>query len=262
MDKREKILKNIGSEEDRILAVKIIDYIDQVNANFDVRFTDFLDPAQVNKAVKIIEQYSGIGFIVTSGVPDCERNIIAVYPDYMEGDNIELPIEGLSISGKTKFESITHRDILGALMSLGIKREKIGDIILNNDMFYTVVYSDISYYISINLTKIKHTPVVVEHIDFSDIAAHEKKFKVINANVASLRLDAICSVGYGESRNSIVDEIKCGNVKVNWEEEKNTSYIINPNDVISIKGKGRIILDAVNGETKKGRINITIKKII
>lgn len=262
MSKRDEILNSISNPEYKVLSAKIIDYIEQVEKYYEPRFTVFLDPAQVNKARNIIEQFNNVKYSVTCGVPNCERNIIAIFPFYMEEEDIELPINALCITGSSKFEIIGHRDILGAVMNLGIKREKIGDIILNNQKHYIIVYSDISSYISLNLSKIKHTPVSVDYIDFKDIPLKQNKFKEISTSVVSLRLDAVISAGFGESRSSISKEIVCGNVRVNWEGIQDLSFTIREGDTISLKGKGRIILDKIGSLTKKGRINIIIKKII
>lgn len=262
MSKRDKIIDSFKYDEDKNLAAKIIDFIEQVQKYYEPRYTVFLDPSQVMKGVGVIEQFHDIKHLVTCGVQGLERNIIAIYPDSMDEEELNLPVTALCISGQSKFEKINHRDILGALMNLGIKREKIGDIIINDDKCYIIVYNDISYYIIINLSKIKHTSVKIDYVEFDHVSQKQDKFKEIVSNTASLRLDAILSCGFGESRSSIVGEIMKGNVKVNFTEVKENSYIINEGDIISLRGHGRIVLDKVIGITKKGRINILIKKII
>lgn len=260
--KRDEIVKNFKDNEDKLLAVKVIDYIEQVQRNYEPRFTQFLDPAKIAKAKMVLEQFNDIKYVVKSAVPYCERNIIAIFPEYMEEEDVKLPLSILRIKGKSKFENIGHRDILGSIMSLGIKRDKIGDIIVDERQYFVVVYKDISQYITLNINKIKHTPVSVEYAQNSDIPAMEEKFKEIASTVASLRLDAVISAGFGQSRSSISKEITGGNVKVNWEEVEDMSFTVVEGDVISLKGKGRIILYKVGSATKKGRINIIIKKLI
>lgn len=262
MSKREEISEALRNDESKILLIKIIDYIEQVEKFFEPRFTQFLDPSQVIKAEKIIRQYSDVKYYITGGTRDCERKIIIIYPDYMNKEDIELPITALFFETGSKFEKVGHRDILGSVMSLGIKREKIGDIILNDDICYLIVYNDISYYIKLNLTKIKHTPVEVDYIDFSLIPSKEEKYREVASTVASLRLDSVIGAGFGESRSGISKEVIAGNVKVNWEEIKDLSYGVKQGDIISLKGKGRIILSDIGSPTKKGRINIIIKRIL
>lgn len=261
MDKRQKIIDSIGSEEYKELAAKIIDYIRQVQKYYEVRYTYFLDPTQISVAKNILQQFDDISYEVTSGIDNCERNIIAIFPEAYRTEG-KLPIVPLKIGGNFKFESITHRDILGALMNLGIKREKLGDIFVAEDVHFIIAYEDISAYICMNLDRIRNTSVKVNVDDFKNVSRDDIKYKVIKSTVSSLRLDAILSAGYGESRTGISKEIKSGNVKVNWEAVEDLSYSISSGDTISVKGKGRIIVDSVGGITKKGRINIIIKKLI
>lgn len=261
MNKRESIIEAFDNDADRVLAAKVIDCIGQVLKYHESRFTHFLDPAEVNKVKKIIGNFD-VKYSISSGVEGCERNIAVIYPAYMAEENIELPVSVLKIHCKNRFEKISHRDMLGALMGLGIKRENIGDIIIGEQVSYVFVYKDISYYVSINLVMVRHTPVVAEYADFKEVPAKRYDYKEIISNVASLRLDAILSAGFGESRSSISREVLAGNVKVNWEETKELSCIIKQGDVLSLKGKGRIILDEIGGTTKKGRTNVKIKRTI
>lgn len=262
MSKRDKIIESFKHEEDKILAAKTMDCIEQVQKYFEPRFTQFLDPAQVIKVSRIIYQFNDIRYKATCGIEGCERNIIAIYPDRISEEKIELPVTALHLSCKSKFEKINHRDVLGALMNLGIKREKVGDIFVNDEDCYIIVYNDISYYIIINLNKIKRISIKVDYVDIDNILKKEVQYKEIFSNTASLRLDAILSCGFGESRSSLVDEITKGNVKVNWEVITESSRAINEGDTVSLKGKGRIILDKIVGKTKKDRINIIIKRVI
>ncbi|KPU43997.1 S4 domain protein [Oxobacter pfennigii] len=262
MNKKDEILNSIKSGEDKILAVKIIDNIEQVQRYFEPRFTDFLDPAQVMKASAIIKKIGHVNYEITGGIANSERSMLVIYPGGMDFQYIKLPISALYFRGNTKFEKLEHRDILGALMSLGIKRDKIGDIILSEDLNYILVSEDISNYIKINLTKIKHVGVSAEYADLKNVPQREQNFKVIAANVASLRLDAVLSAGFGESRSSIAKEIVSQKVKVNFEEVTDLNRLIKTGDVISLKGRGRIVLERIGSKTKKDRINIIIKKII
>lgn len=262
MNKRDSIIDSFKEADERELAAKIIDSVEQVQRLYEVRYTDFLDPASIFKAEKVLKNYFDIKYSITCGVEGCERNIIAIYPDYMSADDIDIPVSALKLTGKSKFDNVTHRDVLGAVMGLGIKREKIGDIIINGDRYYIFARNDISYYIVLNLKMIKHTPVEIDYVDFSDVPKRQDNYKTITSNVASLRLDALLGCGFGESRSSISQEILKGNVKVNWEEVRELSHIIKENDVISLKGRGRIIIDSIGNTTRKGRINVVIKKVL
>lgn len=261
MNKRDSIIDSFKSSEDRVLVARIIDCVEHVERYYEPRFTRFLDPAEVYKSKKVIQNYD-VNYIVTSGVEGCERNIIAIFPDYMEKEQIEIPVSVLEVYCKNRFETVNHRDMLGALMGLGIKRENIGDIIQGDERYYVFVCSDICNYILMNLTMAKHTPLSVTKVGFEQVPNSKSNYKEIVSNVASLRLDSILKIGFGESRSSISKKVLEGDVKVNYEENRELSYPIKEGDVISLKGKGRIIVGSVGGTTKKGRINVVIKRLI
>ncbi len=262
MGKRENILEHLN-ENEKLFAVRIIDYVEQVEKSWGIRYTQFLDPSQVVKAEKIIKQCgSSINYFVTSGIEDCERNIIVISHDSIDAHGIVLPIAPILLDGNFKFEILHHRDVLGAIMNLGIKREKMGDIFFSKDKCYVIVYEDICDYISINLTRIKHVPIDAKRIDFDQLPPREISTKEMKATISSPRLDSVISAGFGVSRSSISKEIKNGNVKVNYEEIKTLSFSVNEGDVISLRGRGRISIKEMGGLSKKGRINITILKYI
>lgn len=262
MNKRDKIIDSFKNDEDKTFTARLIDCIEQAQRSFEPKFTQFLDPAQVCKAERIISQFHEVRYLVSCGVYGCERNIIAIFPEDFDEEKLQLPLSGLCVLYKSKFENISHRDVLGALMGIGIKREKTGDIIINEDKCYIICCNDISYYIIMNLNMIKHTSVKAEYIDFDKIERVQDNYREIVSSIASMRLDSILSCGYGESRSSIVHEITRGNVKVNWEEILTPSHVINEGDTVSLKGRGRIKVEKVEGVTRKGRVRVVIKRMI
>lgn len=262
MSKRDDIIKSGANEQERALLTKITDLIAQVLKQYEPRFTDFLDPAELRAAERALTQFDGIGYCAGCDESAFERNMISVFPDYMQAEEIEPPIKALKLTGNNRFESISHRDILGALMSLGIRREKTGDIVLSGNDYYIILCGDIADYVADNLVRVRHTPVKAEIIDISDVPERQQFYKRVCANVASLRLDCVCGAGFGESRSASSKYIKSGSVKVNWVEVTDTSFSVGEGDTISKRGSGRIVIDHIGCSTKKGRINIEIKKIL
>lgn len=260
--RRDQILNIFNTNEDRIFAERIFDYIDQVNKKCEPKFTNFLDPYQITIGLKILNSQIDVKYSLSNLKENLEKDILAIYPEYYELDHIIFPITALKISIKSNFEKINHRDVLGALLNLGIKREKLGDIILNGDECYILVHNDIVQYVIVNLNKIKHCSINASICNLEDIKEKEINYKDIHTTVASLRLDCFCSTAFGLSRNIASNKIKSGDVKVNFNEITDIAYNICEKDMVSVKGKGRAILDSIFNNTKKGRININIKKII
>jgi RNA-binding protein YlmH len=96
----------------------------------------------------------------------------------------------------------------------------------------------------------------------SEIAPREERIKEIRTTIASLRLDVVAAAGFGTSRSRMAEEIAADKVKVNWQDAKGASQAIKPGDVISMRGRGRVEVCEVLGQTKKGRTSILLKRFI
>ena len=156
-------------------------------------------------------------------------------------------------------ETVSHRDVLGSLMNLGIKRCKIGDIIIN-DKVYFEVKKEITPYILSNLSKIKNRNVNPEIY----IGELEKtyNFEEISLTVSSLRADCIIGSIAKLSRENAKNFITAGKVSVNSLIFDNPSKQLNEGDIISVRGSGKYVFSEVSGTTKKERLKIIIKKYI
>ena len=161
-----------------------------------------------------------------------------------------------------RYYDLSHRDILGAFMGTGCKREALGDIVFVPEGAQLVVEKALLNYLSSNLTQIGAAPITLTEIPREELLQKEEKVKVINATVADLRLDAVAAAGYGVSRSRMADEIKSLNVKVNWQEAKKAAQPVKEGDVLSFRGRGRVEVAEIRGTTKKGRISITLKRYI
>ena len=111
---------------------KVIDKANSCLKNYDIRTTEFLNPFEIKNAKDILNSETDLKYKVDGGYQNAERQLIYIFPYYMEEDDIESNLKVIQIEGNFKFKSISHRDYLGALLNLGIKREKIGEIIFLN----------------------------------------------------------------------------------------------------------------------------------
>ena len=200
--------------------------------------------------------YKQISF--DGGYMEAERKIWIVENEYSES-NCPIVLLKFKIG---KFGNLGHRNVLGTLMSKGIKRELIGDIIVNDDGGYILCKKEISDYLMFNVDKISNASIKLDLCDFSELDGFERAFEYINETVASLRLDSVCSKGFNIKRDDAKSFILGNKVYVNYELENNTSKKINENDIISIRGYGKIVFDSVLGKTKKDRYKIVIRKYI
>ncbi|MCR4434288.1 MAG: YlmH/Sll1252 family protein [Clostridiales bacterium] len=243
---------------------KIIDKAIKSEEVHNVIFSDFLDPYQKKMVADAFSSVKEVNHTFNGGYSGAEREIVLFCPEGMsieDFSNFKYPFKILNIKIKAR-SSLTHRDFLGALMSLGIKREKIGDILVKEDTGTIVVLGDMADYIKCNLAQVGDASVDVEVREAENIEAPESKVKEITTTVASLRLDSISSAGFGISRSKIVEFIRAEKVSLNWEPTGSLTKLVKEGDVISIKGKGRVVVDKIGGTTKKGRIGITLKKLV
>lgn len=241
---------------------RVIDKANSCIKNYDVRQTEFLNPYEIKNAVAILNSESDIKYTVEGGYENCERSVIFIYPYYMEYDDIEENLKFIQIEGNFKFKTISHKDYLGAILNLGIKREKIGDIIIHENFCQVIVSSDICDFILMNLTKVSRNNVSVKEISREELIKNEITYKDIAFTVSSDRLDCIISGLYNISRQDSLKYINGERVAVNYEKITSPSKVIQDNALISVRGKGRAIVVKVGEITKKGRIKVQAKLIV
>ena len=196
---------------------------------------------------------------------------MVIMPAFYLAEAVEPPLAYLSIKlptkgGKTAPAAteplFNHRAVLGSLMGLGLKRGKIGDILLSTDEAQVVVAGEIADFLLDNLSKVGSFSVTVESIDPEQLNTPVERVKEIKSTVASPRLDAVAGLGYGVSRSRMAREIKMGKVKVNWQVVMDPDYKVGTGDVLSIRGRGRVVVDEFGGETRKGRLFVKLKRLL
>lgn len=261
MADREKILRYFRAGGDEQLAAKLLDLAEGANKSRKYRVSEFLDPHAYNVAEIIVANFENIKLESYGGFRNAERVKVA----FIAEDFYGTPDYGITcfLAGWDKrYYDLSHRDILGAFMGTGCKREALGDIVFVPEGAQFVLEKTLTNYLNSNLTQIGSAPVTLTEISAEDLLQKEEKVKVINATVADLRLDAVAAAGYGVSRSRMADEIKSLNVKLNWKEAKKAAQAVNEGDVISFRGRGRVEVAEIRGTTKKGRISVTLKRFI
>lgn len=190
---------------------------------------------------------------------DTAERVVAGFGEII--DNSDFPVKCLVISPLIqKFsDELTHRDFLGALMNLGIRREMLGDIIVADNCGYLFCLEQISEYIKGNLTRVRHTSVKVSKVTNlpDNIVAEPDSAEII---VSSRRLDVLVSAVYKLSRSETAGLFSSGKIFVNSKLTENTSYQIKENDLISVRGFGRFSFLHQIRTTKKDRLVVCIKK--
>ncbi|EOD01289.1 RNA-binding protein [Caldisalinibacter kiritimatiensis] len=259
---KEKYLEHIKDNEQIFEMRKVLDKVEQVMSYHSIEYTDFLNPYQCRLARSFLNRFHDIEYYEDGGYNSAERKTIIIYPFYLDRMSVEAPLAAVKIENKSKFNNINHRDYLGAIMSLGIKREKIGDIVIHDNYTQVVLHKDILEYVILNLNKIGNEPVRVNEISINDVIKGKEEYKEIFSTVASLRLDSLVSSAVNVSRKISQNYIKLGKVKVNWQPIQQLSYEVKEGDVFSIRGYGRYKLESILGNSKKDRLKLIIRKYI
>lgn len=241
---------------------RIIDKANGCLKNYDVRFSDFLNPFEVESAKAILNANDDLKYTVDGGYDESERKIVFIYPFYMDYEDINETLRFIQIEGNFKFKSISHKDYLGSLLSLGIKREKIGDIIIHENFCQVIVTFDICDFILMNLEKVARNNVKLKEISRKEVVYSPPNYKEINFTVSSSRIDCIISGLYNISRQESAKLISNEKVQVNYEKITSCSKEIKSESLISVRGKGRSQINNIGGLTKKGKIKVQGKLLL
>lgn len=265
MQNKDGVLRSIGKAEDRLAIARLLDKSEFAGKTRSFSHSDFLDPHQINLAEKLLPSLNVCEYSFYGGYPGAERAIAVFRPEFADDEDLSEYLNGsLKVIEITPLarNNLTHRDYLGALMSLGIKREVTGDILVKEEKCNILVLNDIAGYIAGNLEKIGNTGISLKISEITDLNVPEPKTREIRATLSTLRLDSLCAPAFGISRSLAADFIKAGKVQLNWDVTENPDKAVREGDTVSLRGKGRAVLEKVGGMTKKDRISILIKKLV
>lgn len=251
------------TKEEELLEKRILELANAAYYRKVCMYTDFLNLNEQNifftKVMPIVPEikYSSWG-----GYNNAERTIFCFCSDDAFSEpNYPLHIIKIAPINSKFSDSLTHRDYLGALLHLGIERNKIGDIIINDNIAYVFLHEYIKDFVIDELRKVKHTYITCEEITDLNFKI-EPTLKEITGFVASVRLDAVLSIAFKESRTKLAGYIRSKKVFINSKLVENNSYMLKERDVISVRGMGKFIFQGTTKQSKKGRYCITVQKYV
>ncbi len=247
-----------NEKEEKLIISRADDAVYAADKNYQVKHIGFLTPYERGLIMKNVYPSMDISVSFDGGCPDAERTMFICCPEYMEYDIDEI-ISVICIRGRD-LSALTHRDYLGSLMGLGITRENIGDIIVDDEGAFLFVKKDIADYIMQNLDKIGRNGIKKEIVKCSDAVIPPPKLKELSGTVASERIDAFVAFCINSSRNKVCELIESGLVSLNFLPVTSVSNKVTENDLISIRGYGRFRVKEIGGLTRKGRISVKADK--
>jgi len=264
-------------KEDIFFLAQLADKIDQCGNKYITTYTSFMDGHQQSIArIHCRKQFIPVSdedpyhpgdmgsipatrSIFYGGYPDAERVMLINLPDYafLETENPLTVIRATKAEGS---RDLTHRDYLGSLLGLGIKRELLGDILVREDGADIICMSDIADFILMNYCKAGRTNLSLTQRDIKDLIVPERKTQIITDTVASLRLDSVAASAFSLSRGKASEAISRGIVFVNNVEVTKPDHQLSEGDKITLRGKGKAVLSEIGGKSRKDRQYIKIER--
>lgn len=224
-------------------------------------FTDFLNAEEQNELYSI--RNSLHKFELFGGTENCDRVICRFGDEDELFYSEEFPIDCVKCEPVNKkfADQLSHRDVLGALMNLGLNRNKIGDIFIKENCVYMFVNSSVSDFITDNLFRIKHTDIktdIIKKVPYDLLYTFKDKQIIVSSD----RIDCIIAGVYNFSRTKASELIKAQKVFINGKTIYGNSDSVKPEDRISVRGFGKFIYVGELKQTKKNRNVIEIKLFV
>ena len=261
MDKREMLDRLAANGDERLLLGRVWDKYEQCRRRNLPQGTGFLSPAEQAAAQRLLNALSvSEGYTFWGGYDGAQRRQLWFLPDWQEA-----PEEDAVRVVRASFyeeDSLTHRDILGSLMALGVTRETLGDILVSPRWADVLATGPAAELLLSEWTAAGRVRLHTASLPLEDLIPPEEKVKHIRDTVSSLRLDAVCSTGFRMARGKAADLISSGHVQVNWRPCTKADKLLTEGDTVSARGFGKFQLAAVGGVTKKGRTAIVVKRYI
>lgn len=265
---KQEILNKYKNEEDKLLISKMIDQMEFCNKRNKIQNTDFLDERQQILLEKVLKLMKAENYIIFGGFEEAERKTIIFYPEKWNEEiikkNYNLVMQIIEIILPNDLNGkYTHRDYLGGLMKLGLKRQKIGDIVVWEDGAHVIVLNEIVPFLEqhlTTLTRFQKSQICVKHI--CEIHKSVINKEELEITVPSMRLDNIVSELSKTSRTKAEEIIRTERVFVNYEVVTKDSKLLKIGDKLTIRGKGKFEIIEQIGNTKKGRYILRVEKYV
>ena len=257
---RSNIEKIAQTAEDKLLLAKLWDKISAGIRRDIPAHTCFLSPREQEMARYLFGEQSGL--VRFGGYGDAERKMICYLPDYLDVDNLYdagSPVVCLHAE-YYEGDTLSHRDFLGALMGAGIARDTVGDICTGKGCCDFFVSAEIAPYILQNFSSAGRTRLHLTQVPLNQAAVQEPEVKELRDTLASLRLDSVISAGFRIGRSQAAQFISAGKAAIDGLPCEKPDKAVTEGAKISVRGLGKITLQTVGGQTKKGRISVIIHR--
>lgn len=245
-----------------------MDKIEFTKQKEKIQYTDFLDMYQVSIAKTFMQKNNLKNYVLYGGFEDAERKVLIVYPENYTIEMVEknyakiIKVIRITLPEEEKGK-YSHRNYLGGIVKLGMKREKVGDILVSDEGADILVKEETAESLKQELgTLTRFQNAKIEIVELSELKKQEIKLEELSIIVPSLRLDNFISDLARTSRSKAVEIINSERVFINGQNEMKASKQIKQGDIITIRGKGRFFIKEFSGNTRSGRTIVKVEKYV
>jgi RNA-binding protein YlmH len=250
---REKFLSALDIDDKASLA-KIFDKASLASKSGRSAFTSFLSEREYSVFLEREKYVSEIGHIAFGGYDGAGRVMLC----FTDEEEEYFPISAVVIKGKG-IEKLRHPDFLGSILSLGLERSVIGDIVTGDEECIVFAESSMASFIAESLKEVGGVFVSCREEAIGDVSVNPK-FEEITGTVASLRADSVVSVMLKTSRTKAAEYIESQKFYLNQALCTKCDREIKENDILSVRRMGKARVTSTSGRSKKGRIYVTLSK--
>lgn len=263
MNRTELLTKLCRTPAERVLLSRVWDQMEAARTRGQAQHTHFLSPDEQGAVRRLAEAAGEPEFHFCGGYDQAQRQIAVFLPDWLAWEDYD-PSEDLAALRTvwSAHDHLTHRDLLGALMGQGIKREVLGDLLVGPESCDLLVLREMAPYLLQSFQSAGRAKLRVEEVPLAHLHIPVQEVRRIRDTVSSLRLDAVAAVGFSLSRSKMADLVRAGRVTVNWQATERTDQAVQEGDVISCRGLGRCRVAEIGGLSRKGRINLTMERYL
>ncbi len=238
------------------------DLLQRCEQSQTVTHSSFLTPAEQYEIQHWADWSGADNLQFRGGFPGAERQLAFFLPDWFQED--DDPAEDILTCVKITagFGTPGHRDYLGSILGLGIKREWVGDILIKENVAYVLCLRPIHDTILSDLTHVSRYGVRCEAVPLSAVPAPERSVRKVSFTVQSSRLDAIVGSVFGISRSHAARLIAGGAVSLNYAECLKNDATVKEGDVLSVRGYGKAKLLGSTGKSRKGRTFLEAERYV
>lgn len=249
-----------STSEDKWLSARVADAVALCDRQSCPHFVGFLDEGQRAQVMLLLHREKAVSFRFFGGFDGAERTVLGVFPPFIEPEDALFPLRVLKFSYRAQ-AALSHRDFLGTMLSCGIRREAVGDIVCGAGETIAVVSEEVAPFLQQQIEKVGGEGVTVMTADGETLTV-ERRFQPISATVASPRLDNVVKALMGCSREKAAVAIVGGLVSVNHVPYDAVAKTVVEGDILSLRGVGRFRIEALSAHTKKGRLFLAAQKYL